>query len=117
MQLPAVTVGAPGPDGMKFGPGAWYLAQVQRPPGPLGVPQPRPFRSGLQQAQQPVAPHPVPQGQAFFHRFITIFIQWHKKSTEVGRAPLIHFQKYFFKKGFFRLKLAREFKFYAWIII
>ena len=37
--------------------------------------------------------------------------------TEVGRAPLIHFQKIFFKKGFFRLKLARELKFYAWIMI
>ena len=38
-------------------------------------------------------------------------------STEVGRAPLIHFQKIFFKKGFYRSKLARELKFYPWIII
>ena len=37
--------------------------------------------------------------------------------TEVGRAPLIHFQKIFFKKGFYRSKLARELKFYTWIII
>ena len=37
--------------------------------------------------------------------------------TEVRRAPLIHFQKIFFKKGFYRSKLARELKFYAWIII
>ena len=37
--------------------------------------------------------------------------------TEVGRAPLIHFQKIFFKKGFYKLKLARELKFYTWIII
>ena len=39
------------------------------------------------------------------------------KCTEVRRAPLIHFQKIFFKKGFYRSKLARELKFYAWIII
>ena len=37
--------------------------------------------------------------------------------TEVRRAPLIHFQKTFFKEGFYRSKLARELKFYAWIII
>ena len=37
--------------------------------------------------------------------------------TEVRRAPLIHFQKIFFKKGFYRLKLAIELKFYARIII
>ena len=37
--------------------------------------------------------------------------------TEVRRAPLIHFQKIFFKKGFFRSKLARKLKFYARIII
>ena len=36
---------------------------------------------------------------------------------EVGRAPLIHFQKISFKKGFFRSKLARELKFYTWINI
>ena len=37
--------------------------------------------------------------------------------TEVSRAPLIHFQKIFFKKGFYKSKLARELKFYTWIII
>ena len=37
--------------------------------------------------------------------------------TEVGRAPLKHFQKIFFKNGFYRSKLARELKFYTWIII
>ena len=35
----------------------------------------------------------------------------------VRRAPLIHFQKIFFKKGFYKSKLARELKFYTWIII
>ena len=35
------------------------------------------------------------------------------RRTEVGRAPLIHFQKIFFKKGFYRSKLARELKFYT----
>ena len=39
-----------------------------------------------------------------------------EEATEVGKAPLIHLKKYFFKKGFYRLKLARELKFYAWII-
>ena len=38
-------------------------------------------------------------------------------STEVSRAPLIHFQKIFFQKDFYRSKLARELKFYTWIII
>jgi len=37
--------------------------------------------------------------------------------TEVGRAFLIHFQKIFFKMGFYTSKLAKELKFYAWIII
>ena len=36
-----------------------------------------------------------------------------QQHTEVGRAPLIHFQKIFFKKGFYRSKLARELKFYT----
>ena len=39
------------------------------------------------------------------------------QATEVGSAFLIHFQKHFFKKDFHRSKLARELKFYAWIII
>ena len=37
--------------------------------------------------------------------------------TEVSTAPLIHFQKIIFKKGFYKSKLARELKFYTWIII
>ena len=40
-----------------------------------------------------------------------------EEGTEVRRAPLIYFQKIFFKKGFYRSKLARKLKFYAWIII
>ena len=40
-----------------------------------------------------------------------------QQCTEVSRAPLIHFQKMFFKKGFYKSKLARELKFYTWIII
>jgi hypothetical protein len=35
-----------------------------------------------------------------------------------SEGPLYYiFKKYFFKKGFYRLKLARELKFYTWIII
>ena len=33
--------------------------------------------------------------------------------TEVERAFLIHFQKYFLNKVFIRIKIARKFKFYA----
>ena len=37
--------------------------------------------------------------------------------TEVGRALLIHFQKWFLNKVFIRIKIARKFKFYVKIII
>jgi hypothetical protein len=33
--------------------------------------------------------------------------------TEVGRAPLIDFQKLFLNKVFYRLKLFRKLKFYT----
>ena len=37
--------------------------------------------------------------------------------TEVGRAPLIDFQKWFLNKVFYRLKLFRKFKFYTCMTI
>ena len=37
--------------------------------------------------------------------------------TEVGSAFLIHFQKWFLNKAFIRIKIARELKFYVWMII
>ena len=37
--------------------------------------------------------------------------------TEVGRAFLIHLKKWFLNKVFIRIKIARKFKFYIWIII
>ena len=37
--------------------------------------------------------------------------------TEVGSAPLFHFQKRFRHKVFYVLKLVTKFKFYTWIII
>ena len=36
--------------------------------------------------------------------------------TEVGGAFLIHFQKWFLDKVFIRIKIARKFKFYAWMV-
>ena len=36
--------------------------------------------------------------------------------TEVGRAFLIHFQKVFLKKVFLMIKIARELKFYTWMV-
>ena len=38
-------------------------------------------------------------------------------STEVGSAPLIHFQKLFWNKVFYTLKLVRKFKFYIWMTL
>ena len=38
-------------------------------------------------------------------------------TTEVGRAPLINFQKLSLNKVFYRLKLFRKFKFYTWMTI
>ena len=37
--------------------------------------------------------------------------------TEVGHAPLIHFQKLFLNKVFYILKLVRKFQFYIWLTI
>ena len=37
--------------------------------------------------------------------------------TEVGRAPLIHFQKMFSQKGFLQIKISQRTQFYAWNII
>ncbi len=37
--------------------------------------------------------------------------------TEVGSATLIHFQKLFWNKVFYILKLVREFKLYIWMTI
>ena len=37
--------------------------------------------------------------------------------TEVGRAFLIHFQKWLLNKLFIRIKIANYFKFYVWMII
>ena len=37
--------------------------------------------------------------------------------TEVGRAFLIHLKKWFLDKVFIRIKTARKFKFYVWMII
>ena len=42
---------------------------------------------------------------------------WTKHCTEVGRAPLIDFQKWFLNKAFYRLKLFRKFKFYTCMTI
>ena len=36
--------------------------------------------------------------------------------TEVGRAFLIHFQKIFLNKVFLMIKIARELKFYTWMV-
>ena len=38
-------------------------------------------------------------------------------TTEVGRAPLINFQKLSLNKVFYRLKLFRKFKCYTWMSI
>ena len=45
------------------------------------------------------------------------FHTWPPCSTEVGSAPLIHFQKLFWNKVFYILKLVREFKFHIWMTI
>ena len=37
-------------------------------------------------------------------------------STEVERAFLIHFQKWFLNKVFVRIKITKKLKFYAWIV-
>ena len=45
------------------------------------------------------------------------FHTWPPCSTEVESAPLIHFQKLFWNKVFYRLKLVREFKFHIWMTL
>ena len=37
--------------------------------------------------------------------------------TEVGRAFLIHFKKWFLNKVYIEIKIDRQFKFYMWMII
>ena len=43
--------------------------------------------------------------------------RYRRGCTEVGRAFLIHFPKSFFQKVLIRIKIARELKFYVWMII
>ena len=50
---------------------------------------------------------------------IIIRIFWQSQSdqhTEVERAFLIHFQKWFLNKVFIRIKIAKDFKFYAYMV-
>ena len=57
----------------------------------------------------------------YFHTFcqywFIIVRRGREACTEVGRAPLIDFQKWFLNKVFYRLKLFRKFKFYTCMTI
>ena len=44
-------------------------------------------------------------------------VQWTWHCTEVGRAFFNHFQKIFLNRVFIKIKIARKFKFYMWMII
>ena len=48
---------------------------------------------------------------------LIIYVIANIECTEVGRAFLIHFEKWFFDKVFIRIKTAGKFKFYVWMII
>ena len=55
-----------------------------------------------------------------FHPIVVWMPQKYLVNTghkEVGRAPLIDFQKCFLNKVFYRLMLFRKFKFYTWLTI
>ena len=61
----------------------------------------------------PVFPIDAKNSIGFFVAFFWVSLDF----TEVRRAPLISFQKCFSNKVFIKIKIARKFKFYMWMII